>query len=148
MTEYPAPWWFKLANRFFPDRCREIPEAQNPDRIVLRQVALVKRYVYLQQFASAEDRRWQHSHQWRRTFAIGLFGSYYEERGHLWRVRRAPYFYTMDASVTHRVEAPSNGHTSLFVGLWRDDDLKHYFPAPAVGVRRWEDHIQKMVKRI
>ena len=41
---------------------------------------------------------------------------------------------------------PSPGHTSIFIGLWRDDDLKHYFPFP--GGTDWREHIKVMVKRI
>lgn len=146
---HAAPWWYRLAERYFPERCREIPEAINPDRIVLRQVALIGRYLYLQQFASSEDMGWMHSHQWAYTVALGLWGSYTEKRpaGHAKR-RQAPYFYTMDASTIHHVQLPSAGHTSLFLGLWRDDDLKHYYPAPAPGRRLWSDHIRVMVKRI
>ncbi len=153
---HPAPWWYRLAERFFPERCREIPEAQNPDRIVLRQVALVKRYVYLQQFASAEDPRYMHSHQWHRTIALGLWGSYREARiAGPDKVRRAPYAYTMDSSVVHHVQDVLPGHTSIFVGLWRDDDLKHYYGVPKdvegdpdTFRRLWSDHIKVMVKRI
>lgn len=145
--EHPAPWWYRLAERLCPDRCREIPEAVNPERIVLRQVALVKRYVYLQQFASGEDPRWMHSHQWYRTIAIGLWGGYTERRlARPPRKRQAPYLYTMNDSVVHHVLAPQPGHTAIFIGLWRNDDLKHYFPAHA-GVP-WDEHIQVMVKRI
>ena len=163
---HPAPWWYRLAERFIPERCREIPEAVNTDRIVLRQVAIIKRYLYLQQFASSEDVRYMHSHQWYRTFALGLWGSYVEARiAGPYHRRAAPYFYTMDASVVHQVFAPSPGHTSLFLGLWRDDDLKHYYGAPRparellrqleedpggpITYRRlWSAHIKKMVKRI
>lgn len=166
MKENPKPRWFALAERFFPSRCREIPEAQNPDRIVLRQFALVGRHVYLQQFASSEDERFMHSHQWRRTIAIGLRGWYTEHRmaGEP-RLRIAPYFYTMDASVIHRVEDPSPNHTSIFIGIGRDDDLKKYFGSPVVidpkwtvaGAPRvlprtlcstWEAHVKRMVARI
>ena len=144
--EYPAPWWFRLAQRFFPGRCREIPEAIHPERIVLRQFAIVKRYCYLQQFASSEDPCYMHSHQWRRTFALGLWGSYTEQRLNVKRRKVAPYAYTMGRDVIHHVQDPSPGHTSLFVGLFRDDDLKFYFHI----ARRipWQAHIRKMVKRI
>ncbi len=147
--EHPKTWWYKMAERLAPDRCREIPEAVNPDRIVLRQVAIIKRYLYLQQFASSEDMGYMHSHQWLRVFALGLWGSYTEKRlaGRA-RRRQAPYFYIMGADVVHHVQLPSAGHTSLFLGLWRDDDLKHYFPAHAPGKRLWSDHIRVMVKRI
>ncbi len=170
VTEHSAPWWFKLAERVCPSRTREIPEAQNPDRIVLRQVALIGRHLYLQNFASSEDPRYLHSHQWFRTFALGLWGGYVEHRlAGPSRVRRAPYFYTMDASVIHRVAMPSSGHTSLFLGLWREDSLKHYFGTPttigpddqrlypdgtigpllpATYRSRWETHILRWVKRI
>lgn len=148
MKEHPKPWWYRLAERYFPERCREIPEAVNPDRIVLRQFAIVKRHVYLQQFASSEDSCWMHSHQWRRTFALGLWGHYTERRlgGMFERSVRAPYFYTMNHDVVHHVRFPSPGHTSIFVGLWRDDDLKHYYPTGRAVF--WPAHIRKFVKRI
>lgn len=161
MNQHPAPWWFRLAMRIAPSRCREIPEAVNPDRIVLRQVALWLRHVYLQQFASSEDPRFMHSHQWHRTIAFGLWGGYTEQRiAGRRRWRSAPYCYTMGADVVHHVQAPTPGHTSIFVGLWRDDDLKHYYGTPwtdaeaaCVGnpatIRKlWSDHIKVMVARI
>lgn len=145
--QHPAPWWFRLASRLWPDRCREIPEAVNPSRIVLRQVALWPRHVYLQQFASGEDPRYFHSHQWRRTFAIGLWGSYTERRLNVYRRVRAPYLYTMGRDVLHHVLAPSPGHTSIFVGLFRNDNLKVYCPS-GLGAVGWEKHIKVKVKRI
>ena len=170
ITEHPRPWWFKLALRWFPTRCREIPEAVNPGRTVLRQVALWLRNCYLQQFSGSEDHRWMHSHQWRWTLTIGLWGSYVERRlGELPVVRNAPYLYWMDHRVVHHVQYPTPGHTSLFIGFWRNDDLKHYYPTlsqlPLSGSsiadsltaeeehsRRqrvfWSDHIKKMVARI
>lgn len=156
MTEHPAPWWYCLAERALPERCREIPEAQNPERIVLRQVALISRHLYLQQFASSEDASWMHSHQWHFTIALGLWGSYTEWRpGAAPRERIAPYLYWMDESVIHHVQAPSEGHTSLFLGLWRDDGLKYYHGVEGrlrryrTGVSRlWSDHVIKQVKRI
>jgi hypothetical protein len=113
----------------------------------LRQFAIIKRYLYLQQFAGPEERNWMHSHQWRRTWALGLWGGYTEVRmagGP--RTVRAPYLYTMDERVVHHVQAPTPGHTSLFLGLWRNDDLKHYFPTNTSV--KWDEHIMKMVKRI
>lgn len=162
MIQHPKPWWFRFAQTLFPERCREIPEAQNPDRIVLRQVALWKRHLYLQQFSSGEDPRYMHSHQWHRTFALGLWGGYTEVRmAGPAKERRAPYFYTMGADVIHHVQFPSPGHTSLFLGLWRDDDLKHYYGTPRnhtqpgtgdgspITVRRvWSAHVLQMVARI
>jgi hypothetical protein len=161
MEEHPKTWWFKLAEKWFPERCREIPEAVNPNRVVLRQVALIYRGLYLQQFASAEDPRFLHCHQWHRTYALGLWGAYTEHRmaGPAKR-RRAPYFYSMDASVVHHVQDVTPGHTSLFLGLWREDALKHYFGVPKVAdapacegdpvtvPKKWEKHIRVMVKRI
>lgn len=150
MTHHPRPWWFGVALRWVPDRCREIPEATDAtgQRIVLRQVAIIKRYLYLQQFASSENPAWAHSHQWRWVLAIGLWGSYREHRlgGHYTRLRRAPYLYWMGRDVIHRVGDPSPGHTSLFLGLWRDDDLKEYHRT-GQGVP-WDEHIRVMVKRI
>ncbi len=147
MKEHPAPWWYVILSRLFPDRCREIPEAQNPDRFVLRQFAIVKRYCYLQQFASSEDFRYMHSHQWKYTIALGLWGAYVERRlAGDYKIRRAPYLYAMDDSVIHQVIHPSAGHTSIFAGFFRDDDLKQYFVAGS-GTS-WEDHIKVKVKRI
>lgn len=132
----------------FPGRCRAIPEANNPDHCVLRQVAIVKRYVYLQQFASAEDREWMHSHQWEWTIAVGLWGGYTEFRlAGRPKKRTAPYFYTMDSSIVHHVQRVTPGHTSVFVGLFRNDDLKFYFPAHGEK-RHWETHIKTQVKRV
>lgn len=146
--EHPAPWWYRLLSRWFPGRCREIPEARNPDRIVLRQFAIIKKYVYLQQFASSEDHRWMHSHQWHYAIAIGLWGSYLERRlgGRFMKWRMAPYIYTMGHDVVHHVQRPSRGHTALFIGLFRDDDLKRYYPTN--GSRHWARHILKQVARI
>lgn len=161
--EHPRPWWFRLALRLCPGRCREIPEAANPDRIVLRQVALIGRHVYLQQFASGEDPRFMHSHPYRFMIAVGLWGSYIERRiAGRTRTRRAPYLYTMDGGHVHHVQAPTAGHTSIFVGIGREADGsegdKHYYGVPrdAVGVGypptslrlNWADHIQVKVERI
>lgn len=180
---HPAPWWYRLARWFFPeiepgapwsqtwrDRCREIPEPVEPSRIIMRQFALVQRYVYLQQFCGAEDSRYMHSHPFRWMFAIGLWGRYREVRicGPD-RQRIAPYAYTMDASIVHHVQDVSPGHTSVFIGIGRDDNLKHYYGAPrtidggevrvawkgavektppTTARKLWSDHIKKMVARI
>lgn len=146
MSHHPAPWWYRLAERLAPDRCREIPEATDPTRVVLRQVALIKRYLYVQQFASGENPEWMHSHQWLRTFALGLWGGYRERRHNISRWVSAPYAYTMGVDVIHQVIDPTPGHTSLFLGLFRNDDLKQYFRTHQ-GTP-WEDHIQVKVKRI
>lgn len=146
-TTHPAPWWYRLAARLFPGRCREIPEANNPDRVLLRQFAIIKRRVYLQNFASGEDPRFMHSHQWRRTFAVGLWGGYIEHRlAGPARIVRAPYAYTMGPDVIHQVVEPTRGHTSLFVGFGRDDSNRRYFDADA-GTP-WEQHVKRQVKRI
>ena len=146
-NQHPAPWWFRLLRWAFPNRCREVPEAQNPGRILLRQFAIIKYHCYLQQFASGEDPEWMHSHQFKRVVAIGLWGAYTE-----WRMagpprkRSAPYLYSMGCDVVHHVMDPSKGHTSIFFGWGRDEDLKEYFPT-GQGVL-WSDHIKVMVKRI
>jgi hypothetical protein len=158
--QHPKTWWFKLAERWFPDRCREVPEAVNPNRIVMRQFALFGRHLYLQQFCSDEDPRFLHCHQWHRTVALGLWGAYTEHRmAGPEKRRRAPYCYTMGPDVIHHVQKVTPGHTSLFLGLWRNDDLKHYYGAPQTLAdksamepgtfrRTWDSHIKKMVKRI
>ncbi len=165
LGEHPRPWWFRLALALVPHRCREVPAPTDSGRVMIRQVALWYRHLYLMQFAGSEEPDWMHSHQWRWTLAVGLWGSYIERRlGERPRVRRAPYAYAMDHTVVHHVQWPTPGHTSLFLGLWRDDDLKHYYPtAPleqgwrALPYERswsepqrvpWEQHIQKMVARI
>lgn len=165
--EYPRTWWYRLALRLMPSRCREIPEPQDPTRIIMRQVAIVKRFAYLQQFCGGEDARYYHSHPWRRTFAIGLWGAYTERRlAGPPRRRLAPYCYVMDASVVHNVSDVSPGHTSIFVGIGRDESLKAYYGAPhrvahdaddiepttivkpALGPNDEPGHIKKLVARI
>lgn len=184
MQQHPKPWWYRLAERIVPSRCREVPEAANPTwcdhglpntigvcrisvcrappRVLLRQVALIKRHVYLQQFACSEDYRFMHSHPFRWMAAIGLWGSYREERiAGPGRKRKAPYLYTMDASVVHNVQDPSPGHTSVFIGVGRFRDYeegdKRYYGAP-INLRGendpvtitslWASHIKHAVKRI
>lgn len=167
MNPHPRPWWFELALRWWPERCREVPCPTQPDRIMLRQFALWGRHAYLQQFACSEELEWFHTHQWRRTFAFVLWGGYIERRlGEVARVRRAPAAYSMGPEVAHHIQHPTPGHTSLFIGLWRDDALKRYLPTMhqvgALGALgrewerqhsrmwwvRWEDHIKRMVARI
>lgn len=139
-----------------PERCREIPEARDPSRVVLRQFAVVLRHVYIQQFASSEDERYMHNHQWAWTIAVGLSGSYEEHRiAGPFHLRKAPYFFAMDASTVHHVQRPSGGHTSLLIGLWRDDTLKHYYGTPADNTCDaqttrvpWPRHIKRFVKQI
>ena len=166
--QHPAPWWYRLLARLWPSRCREIPEANNPTwpdgspRIVLRQFALVKRYVYLQQFACPEDSRFMHSHPYAFMLAIGLWGSYTERRiAGATKKRRAPYLYIMDGGHVHHVQAPGAGHTSIFLGLFRAADGsqgdKHYYGTPTPGGlgqpattyrALWSEHIREFVKRI
>ena len=150
---HPAPWWFRLAQRWFPNRCREIPEPTDPNRTLIRQFALWKRHVYLESFSSSENQLWMHSHQWRWTIAIGLWGSYIERRlaGRWLKFRDAPYCYVMGHDVVHNVDQPTAGHTSLLIGLWRDDSMKYYFPTAANALderRPWSAHIQRFVTRL
>lgn len=146
--EWPKLWWYRLAERWLPSRCREIPEAQDPDRILLRQVALWKKHVYLQQFASGEDLRWMHSHPWRYCIAIGIWGRYEERRlaGPI-RFRQAPYFFVLDNRDIHNVTYPSPGHTSIFIGLGEKTDNKHYFDSFPTKIH-WTEHIKVKVKRL
>lgn len=169
-SQHPAPWWYRLLSHLFPNRCREIPEANNPDRLVLRQYAVKSRDWYLQQFASGEDPRYMHSHPYKLMIAIGLWGSYTEHRiAGAPRRRRAPYFYVMDGGHVHHVQNPSPGHTSLFLGFGRQEDdspgdkkyfgaprhvdrvadrLEDSFKAPVTRFRTWRVHIKKKVARI
>lgn len=172
MIQHPAPWWYRLLAWLMPGRCREIPEANNPDRLVLRQVALIGRHWYLQQFASGEDPRYMHSHPYRLMIAIGLWGNYTEHRIAGAPIkRRAPYFYVMDSGHVHHVQDVSPGHTSLFLGFGRAKDGeagdKRYYGTPkittaihsrdgdhvdheppATSWAPWQWHIKKKVRRI
>ena len=145
---WPAPWWYRLAVRFIPGRCREIPEALDPARTLLRQVAIWKRHVYLQQFASGENLDWMHSHPWRFMIAIGLWGGYTERRlAGPSRDRCAPYLFFLDNRDIHHTTYPRRGHTSIFIGLGKKTDAKHYFPADPERVH-WIEHIKVKVKRL
>lgn len=146
---YPKTWWFRYLEQCFPDRCREIPEATDTSRILIRQFAIIKEHVYLQQFASGENPAWMHSHPWKwGTIAIGLWGSVNDKHlGNDLRTRRkfAPYFNYYGPTLVHQSTAPSPGHTSIFIGLGRKTDDKNYFPAAR---KHWRQHILKLVKRI
>jgi hypothetical protein len=82
-----------------------------------------------------------HTHPWRYTIVLGLWGSYVERRyGREPVLRRAPYLYVMDSSVIHQVMAPSPGHTSVIIGIGRDDSLRSYYAADVVETRTLEEH--------
>jgi hypothetical protein len=147
---YPKTWWYKLAARCIPSRCREIPEARNPDRILLRQVALIKGHCYLQQFASHEDPMWMHSHPWTHgTIAIGLWGGLQEHIFGGVRVQRkwrAPYARYMGPNYVHSTDPLGPGHTSIFIGLGRKTDEKYYHRV--AGRVHWTTHIKRKVVRL
>jgi hypothetical protein len=140
----PAPWWYRLASRFLPARCREVPEARKPERTLLRQAALVLRTVYLQGFASGEDPEWYHGHgRW--LLVVGLWGGYRELRpGQPPCTRRAPYAFLMAPGELHAVDAPTRGHTSLAVFLSRGQR----FYVRRSEVRGWRDHVRKEVRSV
>ena len=144
-AEHPAPWWYRLASRVVPGRCREIPEALHPNRILLRQVAIIRRHVYLQSFASSEDAGWMHSHEFRRAIAIGLWGSYIESTPGDEGVVKAPYVKCMGPGMMHRVSHPSPGHTSLLIGTRRVSS-RTYYRTP-IG-RDWSRHVKRQVERL
>lgn len=145
MNAHPAPWWYRLLAHYFPARCREIPEATDPTRILLRQFAIVKRRIYLQSFAGGEAPPMMHHHEGP-VLCLGLWGSYTETRLVGWTRRvRAPYCYTMSRDVLHRVDDPSPGHTSIFILLRRERE-RHYID-PSVLVH-WAEHVKQQVKRI
>jgi hypothetical protein len=148
--QHPKTWWFKLLERVFPSRCREVPEATNPDQVLIRQFAIWKGRVYLQQFASSENPEWHHSHPWKYgTVAIGLWGSVQDTHlGNDWRTKRkrAPYLSVYGPTTIHQSTDPSPGHTSIFIGLGeKRDSEKHYFRAER---KPWREHILRLVKRL
>ena len=147
--QWPKTWWYRLAERWFPSRCREVPEATDSNQVLIRQFAIVKKYIYLQQFASSENAKWMHSHPWSwGTVAIGLWGSVDDKHlGNDLRTKRkrAPYFNYYGPTLVHQSTNPSSGHTSIFIGLGRKTDDKNYFPAIR---KHWLRHIQKLVARI
>lgn len=161
--EHGPTWWYKILSRVMPGRCREIPHAQDTKRILIRQFAIVKRYVYLQQFASGEGKDHAHSHSWPwGTIAIGLSG-FVQDYRHLtgtYSEFHAPYIRYMSADHIHATVGASRGHTSIFIGLGiKNDFLKNYFQQInwrgtdeqyGKGCVRtsWRRHILKKVKRI
>lgn len=147
---FPAPVWYRLARALLPSRCREVPEAQDPDTVLLRQFAIWRGRAYLQQFASAEHPDWYHTHPWTAgTLAIGLSGGLRE-----WvycgpvqtREFRAPYLRYMGPDHIHRSAPTGPGHTSIFVGFGRKTDHKYYLRA-AKPVH-WASHVMRQVKRL
>lgn len=137
--------------QIWPSRYREIPEATDPAKVLLRQFALVKRHVYLQQFVNGENPNYYHSHPWRwGTIAIGLRGSLTDVSfGGYWPKRRfwAPYLRYMGPNHVHRTERPSADHLSIFIGLGTKTDQKGYWVDPGPP-KHWSDHIKKQVERI
>jgi hypothetical protein len=142
--KHAAPWWYRLASRFLPARCREVPEARSPERTLLRQAALVLRWAYLQGFASGEDPEWYHGHgRW--LLVVGLWGGYRELRpGQPPRTRRAPYAFLMAPGELHAVDAPTRGHTSLAVFLSKGQR----FYVRRSEVRGWREHVQVEVRSV
>jgi hypothetical protein len=149
--EHPKPSWFRFLEQWFPERCREVPEASDPDRILLRQFAIVKGCAYLQQFASGENPEFYHSHPWRHgTIAIGLRGRLIDHNfvGY-WRHKevRAPYFRYMGPNTVHNTTDPSPDHVSIFIGLGTKTNDKGYWVNPPKP-QHWTNHIQRLVKRL
>lgn len=150
-TVHPPTWWYRLLSRWFPNRCREIPEATDPSgkQVLLRQFAIVKKYVYLQQFASSEHPLFYHRHGWRWIFVFVLWGSYFERRLGGWKTTyrgsAGPEFYVMNQNVVHQVHNPSPGHTSIAIGLFRDGE-RVYFEEPTPI--QWRDHVRVRVKEL
>lgn len=149
MKHHPAPLWFRFLSWLFPSRCREIPEATDPGRILLRQFAIIPRVCYLQQFASGENPDFYHRHEFARAHALVLSGSYTESRpGQQPRRVHAPAYYSMDRSVRHRVTDPSARHTSIFFG-WKRVGERGYFHRYALSTEiPWQKHVKQQVKRI
>ena len=162
MTHHPAPNWFKVLAALFPGRCREIPEATDPGRVLLRQFAIVKRVCYLQQFASGENPNYYHRHEFQRMLVIVLRGSYIERRpGAPDRLVIGPCVYTMDDRIVHQVDEPSASHTSIFLGLRRRGERTYFRRGRArIGVAGrvasildltpidWRAHVKRQVERI
>jgi hypothetical protein len=143
---HPAPWWYRLAARLLPSRVREIPDARDPSRVLLRQVAIIKRRVYLQGFASHEDRRFYHSHG-APLLVIGIWGGYVERRpGDVDTLHEAPYAYTMGADELHAVDAPSPGHTSIAVYAGEPDRM--HVPVDGGPAVHWTEHVRRRVVRL
>jgi hypothetical protein len=139
------PWWYALALRWIPSRCRAIPEATDPDRILLYQVAIWSRRIYLQSFASGEQVGWSHAHEGP-VLCIGLWGSY-TDRALIGTERRirAPYVRYLGREVWHRVADPSRGHTSIFVVIRRERERQYVSESAVIP---WQQHVKKEVARI
>lgn len=137
MRAHKPCWWWRVAKRLFPSRCREIPRADRPDVVLIRQVELIKDRAYLQQFAAAEEVGEYHSHPWAGgTLAIGLAGWLQEEEPFAPESMRywlAPYFRVMSAGHIHRTAQVGRGHTSIFIGLGKKTDEKFYYDLPRFG---------------
>lgn len=153
LRAHPTPWWFRLLSRLAPSRCREIPEATEPERVLLRQFAIVHRVCYLQQFASGENPRYYHRHEFRRVWCLVLSGGYWESRpGAEDRFVSAPMLYSMTQQVLHRVTRPLPGHTSIFFGWSRNGERVYFreYSDPSLDLLPipWQDHVKQQVKRI
>lgn len=152
---HPPTWWFRLAQRMVPTRCREIPEVissqpGNREVVLLRQVAIVKERLYLQQFASGEHSAYFHSHPWiGGTVALGLWGQVTDRLLAPARPAkrvRAPYLRVMGPGHVHQTQDPSPGHTSLFLGLGHKTDRKYYVRESSLI--HWRHMVGRLVARM
>lgn len=138
----------KRLENLFPGRYREIPLAENPDKILIKQLAVLKKHVYLQSFVNGEGDDFVHSHSWKYgTIAVGLLGRVtdYNLGTNETKTIKAPYFRYMPPSTLHSTNNPVN-HLSIFIGLGQKiDDLKGYVAKNKIP---WNQHIKKFVKRL
>lgn len=132
---------FKLLNKLFPTRCREIPHVDGG--VLLRQVRVFKN-VYLQQFAQPEVVDMFHLHRWSKMRSFILSGHYVEERLYADKTRakiRHQRFttFTMTRDVVHRVHYWSPRCWTLFI--YSDDNLGWGYIDPDHNFTDWQDYI-------
>lgn len=107
---------FKILNKLFPDRCREIPGVNG--KTLLQQVRVGKRF-YLHRFLQPEPKDIFHIHRWMKMRSFVLWGNYVEERMYADRTtskikHRMWSTFSMDKSVVHRIDEWNNAWTLFY----------------------------------
>lgn len=150
----------------FPWRSRIVPAAEDPERPLLKQFAILRagRFgaLYLQHFVTPEPREFVHCHRWHSMRSWVLSGLFIEERpldpNQRYHIHERFGSYSMSHTVIHRVEFWSRRCWTLFWmspelsdawGWWHVADRNAPQPWKILGnFIPWRDHIQKRIESL
>jgi hypothetical protein len=148
--------WDELIHHLFwtlylllPNRSRIVPRADDPDTLMLAQIALVKGRLYLQRFLEPEQEDTFHNHRWCYMRSFVLSGFYIEERpGGVFVHRSRFQTHTMDWTTIHRIEGWGQRCVTLFYMSREQRESWGYFPAYALRRAKFTDWRQFIKRRV